>query len=135
MNFDFVLSAASLAGVVGAVISVVTTLFPKLNVLFASKPPEIKRSIQLFIGLGVSVIIIVLSCWTSLIIVVCTKEAWWITAIQVITVWVGYAMGNQAAFMIFPKPEAVVVATLQANAERNISLKDQIKETKVTLEA
>lgn len=114
----FTLTAASLAAVVGGIISVISILIPSFNVWFAGQTPEFKRMVMSLLGLAVALAIVAFSCWTAWVIIPCSGSEWWRTLLDVLFVWVGFTIGSESVYQRIPKPEAVVEAVLKANAAR-----------------
>lgn len=94
---------AFISGLAGAILSLVASYFPKLNVWYAAKPEETKRLYMLVLLLFVAVLISFSSCFNWWVFIPCSKDGFKELVISVFYI----LTTNRVTFKFSPQVEVV----------------------------
>jgi hypothetical protein len=97
-------TSAAVAGIAGALISLIMSYFPGLNTRFAALPKESQQLIMAGLMLLTTAVVMALGCYKILQIdLTCDQNG----IIQAVWVFLSAIMGNQATFKLTPQRASV----------------------------
>jgi hypothetical protein len=97
-------TSAAIAGIAGALISLILSYFPGLNTKFAALPKESQQLIMAGLMLLTTVVVMALGCYKIVQIDLTCDQAGWV---QAIWMFLTAIMANQATFKLSPQPAGV----------------------------
>lgn len=104
---DFALTPELLAGIAGAVLSILFAYIPGLNTWYARFIPEIKRSIMLVLLILSGAAIYAMGCAGWMDTGISCDQA---GVLRLVWILITAVMSNQSTYMIIPKTDTVKIA-------------------------
>ena len=101
---EITITSAAVAGIAGALLSLIFSYVPGLNSKFAALPKETEQLIMAGLMLLATVIIMGLGCYKVIQInLTCDQNGW----VQAIWIFISAIMGNQSVYRLTPQPKTV----------------------------
>lgn len=108
MNVELLTSLA------GGVLSLVFSYAPNVSTWFESLTPTQKRLVMLLLLTLVALGVMGAACWTPYQYTECSEAGAW----QLLEVWIGAVIANQATFLIAPKKDDLLRAFGRGDEKR-----------------